>query len=82
MAAGESFTTQGPVTTVIPPTTSELPENCTFESGVCQWIDENDASPIWALQTGTNSDGTSIGLGPSFDHTTGGDSKLHIEIIV
>ena len=79
---GQSLTTAGPETTVPPPTTSELPENCTFESGTCDWVADTTGQSIWTKQTGTSADGSHTGRGPSFDQTTGGDSECSYALFV
>ncbi|XP_076802493.1 MAM and LDL-receptor class A domain-containing protein 1-like [Clavelina lepadiformis] len=79
---GEVLTPAPPITTVAPPLYSELPDDCNFETGTCDWVnlDESD-NPVWERQTGILPDGVQTGLGPAFDHTTGSDSVYHMRII-
>ncbi|XP_078483553.1 MAM and LDL-receptor class A domain-containing protein 1 isoform X3 [Ciona intestinalis] len=76
---GDILTSASPPTTIPPPIYSVMPEDCTFETNQCGW-ENSGVDMIWQRQTGTSSDGTDLGHGPSFDHTTGGDSVYHVNI--
>lgn len=64
---GTVLTTFAP--TYVPPNyVSDMPENCTFESGMCQWKNNNsDGGFDWIKQTGYDVDGNVIGNGPTQD---------------
>ena len=43
-------------------------QTCTFESGLCGWVQDTTDTLNWTVDSGGTS---STGTGPSFDHTTG-----------
>jgi len=74
LLAGNVLTTASPPTTVTPPLSSETPDNCTFETETCGWVNVDLDKPVWTRQSGTSA-------GPSTDHTTGQEgAKLSFDL--
>ena len=66
--AGDVLTTEAPATTLPPPPYSIVPQNCTFETGLCDW--QSEFENHWVRQTGNVYDATDPSQGSSNDHTT------------
>ncbi|RVE62060.1 hypothetical protein OJAV_G00176900 [Oryzias javanicus] len=77
---GRSCDETSPTTTLTPPTTTPAGPSsdmdCTFEEGLCRWIQEVGDDADWTLRTGLQVDDP--WNGPRYDHTVGNNQGFFL----
>lgn len=70
-----------PFPTMPAPPTTQPPSkwDCTFEKDFCNWNNSKEDDFNWSRQSGGTS---SVGTGPTSDHTTGSQKGQHINQII